>query len=651
MLGSCRIQDLNMLLTIRRKSQGWVAWLIVIIIAIPFALFGINSYFEGANQIPVAKVNGENINAQTFENAMEQRRRFFRSQLGNNFDPAMVDNPQFRMQVVEGLVSNRLIQSYAQEHGLRLSDSALRESIISAPEFQQDGKFDKDTYRRVVSARGYSIEAYEQQLRMSGGIEQLQNGLSESALVNPAEVDQLLVLTLQKRDADYTVIAASAVLADVQLSDEEKRDEYAKNEVRYQQDDRLKLNYVKLNLDDIAIDIELDEEEIAQAYEASKGQYRKPEVRIASHILLGVPRSANEAKQDAVRAQAEALVVRLNAGDDFALLAEEFSEDPGSKRQGGDLGIIAKGQMVPEFEAAVYSMAEGEVSAPIKTEFGYHIIKLSSLEEESTKPYEEVRAEVEVAEKKRLARTQFSETAEAFRTLVFEEPDSLEAAALALGLDVQTSGWVTQNSGTGDFSSPLVRAAAFDAVVLDDDLNSEVISISDDVLIALHKHEFEAEHVKAFEDVAEEIDALLKQRKAAEIAQKNGESLVAALQQGTMSDEIAFNSLPELRSEIIDPIDRQVAEQVFKQSLVDGESQIKGFSLSNGDYAVYRLNKIVPGDPATATPEQREQLEGQLISRDGNNAYSLFREALRDSADVEIFTSTLEDDADVLVVQ
>ena len=640
-----------MLLTIRKKSQGWVAWVIVLIIAVPFALFGINSYFEGANQIPVAKVDGEKINSQTFDNAMEQRRRYFRSQLGNNFDPAMVDNPQFRLQVVEGLVSSRLIQAYAQENGLQLSDQALRESIVSTPEFQVDGKFDQDAYRRVISARGYSAEGYEQQLRRSGGIAQLQKGLSVSALVNSQELDHLLTLSLQKRDADYTVIAASEALAGLQISEEEKRDEYKNNESRYQQGDRIKLNFVKLTLDEIAGDIELDEEEIEQAYEASKGQYRKPEARIASHILLSVPRSADEAKQNAILEQADALVVRLNDGEDFAVLAEEFSDDPGSKRQGGDLGIIAKGQMVPEFEQAVFSMTEGEISVPVKTEFGYHIIKLSSLEEESIRPYEEVKAEVEVAEKNRLARTQFSETAETFRTLVFEEPDSLEAAALALGLEVQTSGWVTQDKGAGDFSNPRVRAAAFDNVVLDEDLNSEVIDVSDTVLIAVHKNEFEAQHLKSFDDVADEIEALMKQRKAAEIAQKNGQSLIEGLRQGSMQDTIAFNQLPELRSEVRDLVDRQVAEQVFRKKLVGSEALIDGFSLNNGDYAVYRLKGITPGDPAAATAEQREQLRGQLSSRDGNNAYRLFSEALRGNADVEIFTSTLEDDSDVLAVQ
>lgn len=640
-----------MLLTIRKKSQGWVAWLIVIIIAIPFALFGINSYFEGANQVTVAKVEGEKINAQTFENAMEQRRRFFRSQLGNNFDPKMVDNPQFRLQVVEGLIGNQLIQSYAQDNGLRLSDEALVNVILNEPSFQLDGKFDQESYRRVVSARGYSTDGFERQQRINGGIDEIQTALQGSALVNPLEIDQLLALTLQQRDADYTVLSAKDVLADAQVSNEEIREEYDNNQALYQQAERMKLDFVSLSLDDIIKDIELDDEEIEQAYTAGKGRYLKPEVRIASHILFAVPRSADEAKQKEVLEQAQSVLDRIKAGEDFAVLAEEFSDDPGSKRKGGDLGIIGKGQMVPEFEQAVYVMAEGDISDPIETEFGYHLIKLTALEAESEKPLDEVRAEVEAAEKKRLANTQFTETAETFRTMVFEEPDNLEAAAQALGLEVKTSDWVTRGTGKDAFSNPRVRAAAFDIAVMEDDLNSEVIEVDDGSLIAMHKNEFEPQTTRAFEEVADEIRASLKQRKASEIVAERGEVLIETFKGADADQTETLSTLPKLRADARTPVDQQVAEQVFKQTMPADGMLIDGFSLNNGDYVVYRLKSVTPGDPAAATEEQRNQILGQLESRDGNSAYALFIQNLRNDANVEIFSSSIEDDSDILAVQ
>lgn len=640
-----------MLLTIRKKSQGWVAWLIVVIITIPFALFGINSYFEGINQVTVAKVDGEKINAQAFENTMEQWRRNFRSQLGNDFDPALVDNPQFRMRVVEGLVADRLIQGYAREQGLRLSDKALRERIVNDPRFQSDGSFDPEAYRRVVSARGYSTEGYEQQQRVMGGIEQFRNGLAESAIVNPVEVDNLLALTLQRRDAEYAVIAASDALADVEVSEAEKQAEYEQNPSAYQQPDRVRLDYVTLSLDDIAEEIQLDDEEVEQAYEASKGQYLKPETRIASHILLTVPRSADEATQNQVRERAEEVLARIRGGEDFAELAAEVSEDPGSKRKGGDLGIIARGQMVPEFEEAVYSMNQGDISEPVRTEFGYHIIKLDALEPESQRPLEEVRDEVARAEQTRLAQTQFADAAETFRTLVFEEPDNLVAAAEALGLEVRTSDWITRDRGAGDFSNPRVRSAAFDSVVIDDELNSEVVEVDQDRLIAMRKNEFEPQHLKAYAEVEAEIETLLQQRAAAELARTRGEALIDELKQGVSPEELSFNPLPALRSEATQPVERQVAAEVFSQQLDGGEPLVAGLSLNNGDYAVYRLNSVTPGDPSMATEAQRQQIRAQLASRDSNTAYGLFNEALRNSADVEIFTSLLEDDSDILAAQ
>lgn len=640
-----------MLLTIRKKSQGWVAWLIVIIIAVPFALFGINSYFEGANQVTVAKVEGEKINAQTFENAMEQRRRFFRSQLGNNFSPEMVDNPQFRLQVVEGLIGNQLIQSYAQDNGLRLSDEALVNSILSEPSFQVDGKFDQDTYLRVVSSRGYSTDSFERQQRINGGIDEIQTALQGSALVNPQEIDQILALTLQQRDADYTVLSAADVLADVQVSDEDIRKEYDNNQARYQQAERIKLDFVSLSLDDIVNDIELDDEEIEQAYTTSKGRYLKPEVRIASHILFAVPRSADEAKQKEVQEKAQSVLDRIKGGEDFAVLAEEFSDDPGSKRKGGDLGIIGKGQMVPEFEQAVYVMAEGDVSDPVKTEFGYHLIKLTALEAETEKPLDEVRAEVEAAEKKRLANSQFTETAETFRTMVFEEPDNLEAAAQALGLEVKTSDWVTRGTGKDAFSNARVRAAAFEAAVMEDDLNSEVIEMEDDSLIAMHKNTFEPQATRAFDEVAEEIKSSLKQQKASEIVADRGKILIETFKGSDDEQSEALSILPRLRADARTPVDQQVADQVFRLTMPAEGALIDGFSLNNGDYVVYRLRSVTPGDPATATEEQRTEIVGQLESRDGNSAYALFIQNLRNEADVEIFSSSIEDDSDILAIQ
>ncbi len=638
-----------MLLTIRNKSKGWVAWVIVIIITIPFALFGINEYFSGANQITVANVDGEKINAQALERAMEQRRRLFRSQFGNNFDPSMVDNPQFRYQVVEGLVSNQLIQQYAQDAGLRLSDTALKNRIVSTPQFQVDGQFDQDAYRRVVSGAGYSTEAFERQERISGGISQIQTGLADSAIVNPAEVNQLLELRLQQRDADYTIVSVDEFLQDIEISDQEKRDEYDANEPDYQQADRIKLDYVLLTLDDIAKDIELDDEEISQAYESSQGKYVKPETRIASHILFAVPRSADETKQQAVLEKAREIKARIDSGEDFAALAAEFSEDPGSKRKGGDLGIIAKGQMVPEFESAVYDMVEGDVSEPVKTEFGYHIIKLTRLEAETQQPLEAVKAEVEKAEKRRLAEAQFTEVAETFRTLVFENPDSLEVAAEDLGLELKTSGWITRTAGQGEFSNPRVRSAAFDSAVLDEDLNSEVIELGDDKLIAMHKKEFQAQHTKTFEEVAAQIETMLKRQKAAEMAKIKGDELIKAIEANNLADDVEFVSLPTTREAATERVERQIANQVFTQSLnEDGAQTVKGFALNNGDYAIYRLKSITPGNPADATPEQREQITQQLESRSSNTAYALFTQALRASADVEIFSSLLEDDADLV---
>lgn len=636
-----------MLLSIRKKSQGWLAWVIVIIIAVPFALFGINSYFEGTNQIVVANVNGNKINAQELESAMEQRRRTLRSQLGANYAPQLVDNSFVRRQVVEDIVSQRLMQQYAQDQGLSLSDDALRQRITQMPDFQTEGEFNAETYQRLLGVSGYSIESFENQQRISGGIDQLRQGLQDSALINPHELDKILALRLQQRDADYSLIAANAMAQDVTISNEELQDYYQTHESEFLQKDQLKLNYVVLSIDNIMADIELDEDEIKQAYEASLGLYTTPETRQASHILFAIPRSADANKSEEIHTLAKDVLSRLHEGEDFSQLAAEFSDDPGSKRNGGELGVIAKGQMVSEFEDVVFSMKQGQLSSPIKTEFGYHIIKLTELSHSKQKPFSDVKEQVAQAEQKRLAQTQFIETAETFRTLVFENPDSLTIAAEDLGLTMQTSGWISLASGADDFNNPRVRVAAFDDAVVEDDLNSEVIELDNNRLLAMHKLEFKAAYIKSFEEVSEQISTQINLQKSTALAQQRGEKLTNSINASENNDDIEFIKLPALKQDTSQPNEIEIADYVFKQNLDGTKSHIGGMVLANGDYAVIRLKSITPGDPTKASDTERIQTLNQLRNRSGNAANVIFSQSLRARSKVEIFSATLQDNNDI----
>ncbi len=637
-----------MLISIRKKISGWLAWVVVIIISVPFVLFGINAYFEGVSQVNVANVGGEKISLQSFQQAAEQRRQYFRSQFGASFDTSMLDTPEARRSIVEELVVNQAEREYLKSNGLTLNDDALQRRIVQTPSFQEDGKFNQDTYRRILSASGYTTEGYEQQERTAGAGGQLRDGVVATSFANDAEVNHLLSLNMQQRDVDYLVIDAKPLEADIEISDADINQEYEANPDAYQQVERVKLDYLELNVIDLQENVELTEEEIAQAYESSKGRYTQPEVRKASHILLSVPRSASDEKKAEVLEAAQSVFDQAMAGADFAELAEMHSEDPGSAKKGGDLGIVAKDQMVEPFEEAVFSMSKDEIRGPVETEFGYHIIKLTDLTEERQQALEEVVDVVRQAEKKRVANSQFAEVAETFRTLVFEQPDDLVEASEALGITIKTSDWVTASNGAAPFNNANLRATAFDSTVIDEDLNSEAVEVSDGVLVAVHKNDYEEAHLKELSEVKQQIIDQLTTNRASEAAQTKGEAVMASLKQGSdFSEELVemVKVLPATKEAITDPVEREISTLAYSSSAPeDGGVLVDGLELNNGNYAVFRLKDVTLGDPATATEQQRNQVVQQLSQRDGNGAYILFRNVLRSSTDVEIFDSAFAGD-------
>lgn len=637
-----------MLVSIRKKLSGWIAWLVVIIIAVPFALFGINAYFEGTNYINVANVNGEKISLQAFQQAAERQRQLFRNQFGNRFNTSVLDTPTARRGIVEDLVINQLERDYVTDNNLTLSDAALQQRIVQNAAFQEAGQFSQAAYRRVLSVSGYTIEGYEQQERAIGATEQLRNGLIDSNFVNNAEVDHLLRLNLQQREADYFIVEAKPLEADITPSEEAISTQYQENPDDYQQYARIKVDYVELKTADIEKDIELSEDELKQAFENSKGRYTQPETRQASHILLSVPNNASDYERATILAKAESILAEANEGADFAALAETHSQDLGSSKQGGDLGILSKGQMVAPFEEAAFAMTADEIRGPIKTQFGYHIIKLTELLPERQAAFEKVIDEVRTAEQKRLAIEQFTEIAETFRNLVFEQADDLLEVAESLGLEIITSDWLTENSGAAPFTNPRVRRVAFDAAVLEDDLNSEVIMVRDGHLLALHKNTYEETRLKSLDEVREQITEQLKQRGANALATEQGQALIAQLQAGDDFNEeqlARVKTLPELRSALTDATERAIGANVFSAAAPeDSQALIDGLSLQNGDYALFRLKNVTLGDPAQATEAQRDQIVQQLNQRDGGQLYILFRQVLRENADVEIFSSTFAGD-------
>ncbi|MEM7196579.1 MAG: SurA N-terminal domain-containing protein, partial [Pseudomonadota bacterium] len=606
-------------------------------------------YLEGGNQLPVATVNGTEISAYDYQNALARQRQALVSQLGSGFDPALLESLGIRDQVINGLIGNQVLSQYMEKRNFRVSDTQLSRAIQQTPAFQSNGRFDPDAYRQAIARAGYTTQGYEAAERQANVNRQLRLALQDTSFVTQNELDSLLAFQEQTRQADYVVISADRFSNEVEVTDDQVRIEYDNNPDGYQSPARIKVDYLELSVEELAKGVEPSDAEIEQMWAQVSGRFKTAESRRASHILFSVKRSASDEDKADIRATAEDVLLRAQDGEDFAALAGEYSEDPGSAANGGDLGVVAIGQMVKPFEDAVFSMQQDEIRGLVESRFGFHIIKLTELIQEQQQLLEDVRDEIVDEVRSVQAENLFAELGEAFQNLVYEEEDSLQATADELGLELQTSEWFTENSGDGIASEGQVRRAAFSQDVLEADLNSETIEIGFDRMIALRKNNYESVARLEFSDVEAEIRSDLERQASVDKVMELGESLIAGLQQGQSLEslghtDLVFEALPEKRVEISGNL-RGLGDAVFAaQNLEAGQTQYGGVPLANGDFALYLLKDIEFASPSSVDSNVRTRVETQLSEREGNMTYDSFAGLLRELADVNIDEELLSSD-------
>ena len=377
-----------MLHYIREKAQGWVAWFIVGLISIPFALWGLDSYLTGEGDVVVATVNGDNINQSDLQRSLQQYRDQMRSTLGDDFDPAMFQGSAVRLAIIDDLIEQRLLLDAAVELGQRVPDGQIAQFIRSTEAFQVDGQFDIEQYQMVLGRAGFTPSAYEAQLRNDLLTQQLIQYVERSALASDFEVQRLLRLENQQREIAYGVLPVSRYRDSVELDENAARDYYQANQAAYTAPEQVSVNYLRLSADTLAAAVEVDDDKLKAFYADNRQQFVGPEQRRASHILI-------EGDDAAAKAKIDDLAQQLKDGADFAELAQEHSDDSGSSEAGGDLGFFQRDVMDPAFEEAVFALEVGEVSEPVKTEFGYHLIKLTEIDAPAGADFAEARDEIE----------------------------------------------------------------------------------------------------------------------------------------------------------------------------------------------------------------------------------------------------------------
>ena len=632
-----------MLITIRERASGVIGWTVAGVIILVFAVWGIGSYFEGVSEIIVATADKIEINQQTYQQAMSDRRRRLVQMMGRNVDAELFSSTAFKRQVVEELIDTTLQNETLHASGFRISDAQLAALIQNTAVFHTDGQFDRDRYELLVQNSGMTIQGYESYQRQQGVVDQLVRGLGQSAIVSTNSIDKAWKLLDQRRIASYTTLEFDNFLDDIQVSETAIEKEYQANLDGYFEPASIQVDYLKLSVEDLGTRLDVDEADILRMYEDNPDRYRQPGSRSASHILLSVSPDAADAQIDQVRQRASEIVARARGGESFASLAEVNSDDKGSVKRGGELGVIRPGTMAKPFEDAVFVMGEGEISEPVRTQYGFHVIRLDRITESRVQPLDQVRSEIEAEVRRLRAEEQFNELAEILGSTVFEQPDSLEPAADHLGVKVMRSEWFTQDAGTGIAEFQGVRDAAFGNEVLIDGLNSELIEIDQDNLVAVRKVDYRARRQLDLNEARPGLEKRLRAVEASDKMEKAGEDLVARLKSGADWDELliahklARVRLPETTETLLEPLEQVVARVVYAALVpLSGQIAYGGERISPARYAIYRLERVEFGDPASASEEDRLGVEKILSSRRGGEMVIGWRQGLRKVAKVQI---------------
>ena len=628
-----------MLTSIRERATGWIAWAIVILISIPFALWGVNSYFTGGVNVHVAEFDGEEIDYQSYQQALYSERERLRQAYGNSVSAELLSGNVLGREVVERLVNDALLIRDAGAQGYRISDEQLAEAIRTAPGFQSEQGFSRELYERVLRFSGYSPTEFEAVQRNNAALQQMQTGFIESTLRIDATVEDLLELLLQRRVGEYVLIDPADFLADVDVSDEQINAEYDENQHLYVESEKLRVEYIALSRDDFALNFTPADETLRQIYDAEAHQFQQEEQRSVSHILLASEAGDTSASLE----QAEQILRRLRDGEDFAALAAQYSTDVGSAAQGGSLGWINRGVTVPAFEAAAFSLEEGALSDPVESDFGVHIIRVDEIQAETIKPYEAVRDELIEQATRIQAEAEMFEVAEEMRNIAFEQPDSLDPAKELLGLDVQVSEWFSRTEGTGIAANQAVREAAFGDTVLEDGFNSDVISLDDGRQLLLRKLEYRPTETLDLALVRAQITEKLLTQMSVERAQEHAQTLIEELDNGAdwraTIDQNGLQpaSIPGRTGEPDDPDSAEVAAYVYAwERPGSGAAVYGGGAISGGRYALFQVTDVVEGELDTASEEDRANLRNVLQLRFGAGLFESYLNQLRQGIDVTI---------------
>jgi peptidyl-prolyl cis-trans isomerase D len=632
-----------MLQSIRDKLVGWVAWGILILISVPFIFMGVTDFGSPARTTVAAEVDDEIIDQQDYQRRYQASRQNMQRQLGANYRPDLFDK-QIQQNVINTMVEEKLLAMLAEKNNIQVGDKELSSVIRQDPGFKQNNKFDYNFYKSTLGQSGFTPDSYERYLRNDRKVNAIPRLIIQSHFVTPQEAERYNKLFNQKRDFDYVIVGEEHLGEEVVVQDEQAKAYYDENMHEFVRPAQVKFEYLRLSSDQLVESVDTTEESIRRYYEENAENFIVEEQRKASHILLSLEEGKTLEESPEVLGKLSEIQEKLKAGEQFEELAKAYSDDPGSAQQGGDLGQVLRGVMVPPFEEALFALQEnGQISDPVRTSFGIHLIRLDELTPKQVKSFDEAKDELKEGFAKKQAIELYYDQSERMAEISYENPDSLLPVAEALDLEVESSDWLSADSDAqGVEGNKDVLRAAFSDRLKTEMTNSDPIEIGVNDVVIIRVNDSRPEFQIPFDDVIDKVRTAARKNVIDQQVSEYASQLLGRLQQGELLQTLADEE--KLSLEAVDGLQRQdnklpagLSSGVFSMSTPgEGQSGTDTIELADGKVALVVLRNVVLPDSKDISSAEKS-----LASRDAARDAQMVLAGMREKAKVVIYKDKL----------
>lgn len=621
---------------VNRKKR--IVQVIMGLAVLPFLFWGVESYRDKGEEGYVAVVDGEEIPRREYEQALRDHHERMRAMLGANFDSSMLDSFEVRNSVLERLIQQRVLQREAVNNSFIVLDSQLIKTIREIPAFQKDSKFSKQQYEELLRAQGLTPLVFESRVRKELLLQQLLDGYSEYGFAPKVVAEKVKYLSEVQREISQYQIDPEQFLSQVTPSEEDIAAYYEKHKTDFDLPERARVEYLVLSLDAVAKNETVSEEAVNAYFSAHQDEFSQPEERKASHILISLTADASDEEKRSAREKAENLLEKVKQDpEQFAEIASEHSNDPGSASLGGDLGFFGRGVMVKSFEDKIFSMQLNEVSDIVETNFGFHVIKLTDIKEAKHQNLEDVREQIEDKLKFQMMASTFGEIAEDFRNVVYEQSDNLQAAAEKFELTLQQSDWITRNATEPSIlANEKLLSAIFSGEVVSNQRNTEAIEVNPDTFVAARMIEYKPAAAQSLMVVRDQVVEKLKKQMAQASAIKEGEKKLEQLQVGD-DVEINWTEAKQVSYMQSQGLDHETLRTIFKAQVNNLPAYV-GTENPAGGFNLIRINKVI--EPETVETIKLTDYNKQLQQMITHEEMSSYLTAVRKQYDVKVKQDT-----------